>query len=142
MKNLNLVGLFTVGLITFSTFSTQALQTNPQIRICNQFEGEFLVAQNGDDQVGLCKLDSAIIGSLDLLSLSDAISSNYAQSIQIYEADIRSCEPYGQIITIQLLQSYPLDVCFFNDGSMIEINTLKSGIHSTKNIKLNKVLGF
>lgn len=134
MKCLNLLSLFAA--ITLSL--TAVAQNNPQIRQCHITGGEFLVAQTENDQIGLCKYDSALIGTIDLLTYEDNL--NPVQSLQTYIDGIQSCEPYAQTKTIQILDGTSIDVCVFFDGSTIDSNTLKLGRHAPENTKLNKAL--
>ena len=116
----NLTSFCSICIFSFCCFlgTAFAAPNNPQIRNCQNLQGEFLVAQNNQDQVGLCKFDSAYVGSIDLLQFKDSGVS--VESIQAYRDHARSCEPYGQLKKIQILnQSEQLEFCFFQDGSLM-----------------------
>ncbi len=135
VKTLNTLAAVSVIIFSLNAFS---IQKNPQIRLCNNLEGQFLVANTANDQVGLCQLGSAIIGAKDLVLFKD--ESTMAQSIQAYADDARSCAPYGQLQTIQVLEGAVLEVCSFEDGSVILNTTLEAGKASAFNQKLNQAL--
>lgn len=136
-KNLVIVCIFSALCFSGTAF---AVQSNPQIRICQSLHGEFLAAQNNEDQVGLCKFDSAYVGTIDLLQFKDAGVN--VESIQTYRDGAKSCEPYGQLKTIEILnQGEQLQVCFFQDGSMLLNKTLEAGLRSSANQRLNQALG-
>ncbi len=127
-------------LLTFSSLVASAVQKNPQIRTCHILGGEFLTADTANDQVGFCRLDTAIIGALDLMLFNnkEAIS----QSVNNYMKNQTSCEAVGQIQNlVNTGTEEVLKVCSFADGSYIELNTLTRGSHSPDNSKLNQVLG-
>lgn len=139
MTNLKMILFITISLFANLVFSAQP---NPQIRICNQFEGTFITAQLGTDQVGLCQINQSIIGSLDLLYFKSEEQKNITQSIQTYMDGIQACEPYGSTTVVEVIQGGPsIEVCLFNDRSMIESNTLKKGSSNLENANLNKILG-
>ncbi|MBC7464775.1 MAG: hypothetical protein H7256_02185 [Bdellovibrio sp.] len=134
MRILNLLSILVIFGLTLST----SAQNNPQIRACNQTGGEFKAAKTENDEVGLCKYGQAYIGTIDLLNYRD--NQQGAQSLQTYIDGIQSCEPYGQMKTITILQSLSIDVCSFDDGSMIEAETLRTGRHDPRNAQLNRAL--
>ena len=135
MKNLNLFSILAIFTLSVSVNA----QSNPQIRVCNLTGGAFNVAATENDQVGLCKFDLAYVGTIDLLNFHDRIQA--VQSIQTYIDGIQSCEPYGQMKIVTLLAGASVSVCVFNDGTMIEADTLKKGRYDSSNVKLNKALG-
>lgn len=134
MKSLNLFSVLAVIILSLSAHA----QSNPQIRVCNQTGGQFNVATTENDQIGLCKYDGAYVGTIDLLNYHNNIKQ--VQSLQTYIDGIQSCEPYGQMKTIKILQGVSINVCIFDDGSMIDADTLTKGRHDCGNNKLNKAL--
>ncbi len=117
-----------------------AAPNNPQIRICQSLHGEFLAAQNNEDQVGLCRFDSAYVGTIDLLQFKDAGTN--VESIQAYRDHAKSCEPYGQLKSVKVLnQNELLEICAFQDGSLMLNKTLEAGIRAAVNQRLNQALG-
>lgn len=137
MKSLNLLSACVLSCLPFTT---QA-QVNPQIRVCNYTEGQFLVANSEQDQFGFCKYGESIIGTIDLLNYQEKRFP--IQALQTYFDGIRSCEPYGQTVLLDIpfdRSSAKLSVCAFADGSKIGSETLKAGHNAPENKKLNDAL--
>jgi hypothetical protein len=131
--------LITLSAFVLTVFSKFAMaQTNPQIRFCHQSEGTFIVANTENDQVGLCRFSSATIGALDLLDYQT--KKTPVQSLRSYIDGIQLCEPYGENVTITIVQGPTLQVCRFGDGSMIDMQTLLAGREASQNAALNKAL--
>jgi len=131
--------LITLSAFVLTVFSKFVMaQSNPQIRFCHQSAGVFIVADTENDQVGLCRFSSAVIGALDLLNYQT--TKTPVQSLHSYVDGIQSCEPYGENITITIVQGHTLQVCRFSDGSMIDMLTLLAGREASQNAALNKAL--
>ena len=130
-----------IALLTFSSASVFAVQKNPQIRTCHILGGEFLTADTANDQIGFCRLDTAVIGALDLMLFNN--NEAITQSVNNYMKNQTSCEAAGGLVQNLTVTGTDeiLKVCSYADGSNIEINTLTKGNRSVDNAKLNKVLG-
>jgi putative hemolysin len=129
--------LATVVSLPISLFSVLAFGfSNPQIRNCHISGGRFIVVNTSNDQVGLCKLGSGIIGALDIVLLR--ADEPTPQSIESYKAGVQTCA--GALQTVTSLENNSYNICFFNDGSAMEAVTLKSGINAPQNEKLNRAL--
>lgn len=132
--------LLVLALMTLSFSNLAHANTNPQMRQCRLSGGTFTSVQTSDDIVGLCQLGSAYIGSLDLLYHLD--KSATPLSIEIYSQGVTSCDPMGTSRVVKTLEGVEMRLCFYGDGSLIEMNTLQNGISSLNNTELNQALGF
>ena len=110
---------------------------NPQIRACNVTGGQFFsVFTEEQDQLGLCRYGEALIGSIDILNKDETVTL----SIENYRAGIRDCETFNLTLLKTFNGEYIL-ACRYNDGSVIDIETLKTGYTNERNDLLNKALG-
>ena len=129
----------TVLIGIFTATKANALQTNPQIRVCNQNGGEFVVVETADDQIGLCRVGSSYIGALDLVKYLTEDTLSF--SVEVYIQGVTSCDPLGTSRSFKSLEGQIIRICLYQDGSTIELLTLQSGKHSVENTKLNQILG-
>lgn len=120
------------------SFSASAVQKNPQIRICNQLNGQFFVAESSVDQFGFCQFGSAAIGTLDLLQLKN--EHQLSQAVQSYKSGQTQCQSNGQLSRFQIVGGEEMLVCVFSDGSLILNSTLEAGKNSDANHELNSAL--
>ncbi len=133
MKNLSLFMLLvTVGLSTSAA-------GNPQMRACRVANGQFFVLDTGLDQIGLCRLGSSVVGAIDLLN-KDAAIEDMPASIYDYSRGVTMCDP-GHIATFPSAGGTPLKVCYYDDGSIIDLTTLMRGKNHPQNWQLSKALG-
>ena len=133
MKKIILISSLILNSVAFGA------QKNPQIRTCNSLGGVYLVASTNNDQVGLCQLDKAIVGALDLTLFNN--KEAITQSLNSYMKKQTNCEPAGQIQLITIVGGQSLKVCTYFDSSMIELATQLKGLDSSDNEKLNQALG-
>ena len=124
--------------LSLSTNFALAAQKNPQMRTCRILKGQFFVAESATDQFGFCKFGSAIIGTIDLVRHQQLRET--VLSIQTYENNINSCAPFGLTKKLITPDGDEVSVCAFGDGSLIESETLRLGIHAVENAFLNKAL--
>lgn len=126
--------------IVFASSMAFAVQKNPLIRTCNILQGEFVVANSSNDQIGFCRFGKAMVGALDLMLFNN--KETITQSINNYMKNQTSCEPQGTIETMIIAGGGDsLQICTYPDGSLIELGTLIKGSNSADNSKLNTALG-
>lgn len=133
--------LFVFSILLFSTGSAFAippiLAANPQIRACRTVGGQFSVINSEFDQIGLCLIGPSIVGAIDILNRDAAIE--IPLSLYNYRKGIMTCST--QNLTVLTTQhGNPLYVCLYSDGSLIDIDTLKAGKASLRNVELNRAL--
>lgn len=120
---------------------------NPQIRVCLQTQGHFesisIPGLNGE--YGFCVYQSARLDSLGLISWVWERKSNLARDIFIANHAKKNClQLGGQIILGEVLHTpesvQTLPICFFDDGSALDANSLELGPDSLINAQLLGVL--
>lgn len=133
MKSL---GLFMLLVLVGATSSAAS---NPQMRACRVASGQFFVIDTGLDQLGLCRIGNSVIGATDLLR-KDAAIEDMPFSIYDYLGGNTSCD-VNRIATFPDPGGAPLKVCYYDDGSLIDVLTLTRGKTHPQNWQLNKALG-
>ena len=124
----------TLLLVSNSSFATR----NPQIRACVTVGGQFLVVNSEFDQIGLCRIDSSLVGAIDILNSDSGIE--VPLSLYNYKKGVKSCASQN-LATLYTFENEALYVCQYSDGSILDVETLTSGKDSARNQELNKVLG-
>ncbi len=125
-------------IVSFFALAAGAIN-NPQIRECRIRGGEFVVVETGSDQVGLCRLGSAFIGARDIMFVIN--NDGNPKSVEMYASEMKKCDPLGRAQTLVTLEGVAVELCVFNDGSMIALDTLHQGRYSAENSLLNQALG-
>jgi hypothetical protein len=133
MKNLGLFMLLALAGLTASAAS------NPQMRACRVVNGQFFVIDTGLDQLGLCRIGYSVIGAIDLLN-KDASIEDMPFSVYEYSRGTTTCEA-DHIATFPSPGGSALKVCYYDDGSLIDLQTLNRGKSHPHNWYLNKALG-
>ena len=124
----------TLLLVGNSSFATR----NPQIRACVTVGGQFFVVNSEFDEVGLCRIDTALVGSIDILNRDSGIE--VPLSLFNYKKGAKSCASQN-LTTLYTFEGESIYVCQYSDGSIMDVETLTSGKDSARNQELNKVLG-
>lgn len=111
--------------------------SNPLRRICLEKQGQFFVADLIQDQVAACQLGHSVVGALELVYLGENLTS---ESVLNYSERKTAC--FGQLVQINTnIEGQKTTVCHYNDGSFIDLQSLKSGRDSGQNPDLNSALG-
>jgi len=119
-------------------FSSQVFAiSNPLIRNCQLAGGQFLIFQTSDNDVATCHIQQSFIGALDLFL--HASQEQPSQSIIDYQSSIQFCQ--GQEIQLSTSEGFQQTFCFYDDGSLIDLATLKKGRYSSDQKAFNSALG-
>lgn len=124
--------------LVFFTAASALAYKNPQIHACNIARGEFMVVNAPYDQIGLCKLGLSLVGSIDLLNKDAHIE--IPLSLYNYKKGIVSCT-LRNIATFTTFDGQEINVCYYSDGSVIDLETLITGKNNSRNTDLNRALG-
>jgi hypothetical protein len=131
MKILGLSLLF----LTSTVFAS-----NPLIRICNTTGGVFHEVSISDDSIGLCKYGSAYLDSLSVLKVTSEQTKTDAVAA-LESMNGLSCEDANATERQALdLEGKPFDLCFFQDGSVVESRTLQNGGGAGSNAGLMRAI--
>ncbi len=121
------------SLIIFTATASSAIR-NPQIRACYAAQGQFLVVNASEDQIGLCKLGPSLVGAIDLLNKDAQIE--IPLSLHNYKKGVQTCTTRN-LMTFTTFEGEEIMVCYYSDGSVIDLETLSSGKNSERNTQLN-----
>lgn len=133
---LNLIAGFLLStLVTATAFAVP--NTNPQMRECRLSGGTFFTMDLPNDQIGLCQLDSSILGALDLMYARTL--GTELRSVAEYKSGPTICT--GMQIQVTNLEGTLVLACLYLDGSIIDIGSLITGKDYYKNGKINSALG-
>lgn len=124
----------TLLLVSNSSFATR----NPQIRACATVGGQFFVVNSTFDEIGLCRIDAALVGAIDILNRDSGIE--VPLSLNNYKKGVKYCSTQN-LTTLYTFEGEPIYVCQYSDGSILDVETLTTGKDSPRNQELNKVLG-
>lgn len=131
--------------VASSAFSKTDLGVrNPMMQTCWATEGQFLVLDTTFDQLGGCTYGDALIDSLSILEVT--FDEKKSQSIKALESTvdwpIEECVDWdGTLITGQIPVNGPtVSVCYFDDDSWIEVETLRRGLLDSQNEALKKAI--
>jgi hypothetical protein len=128
----------TILISVLTLLSTSAFAfSNPQIRACHQKNGEFIVTALGQDQIGLCKINNSYVGALDLMNYNVQFIT---KSIENYIQNNTICISYKKSLIISDSGTQKM-FCVFEDGSLMDLETLNTGRNSIINQALNSILG-
>ncbi|MGZ3725000.1 MAG: hypothetical protein ACXWQQ_04340 [Pseudobdellovibrio sp.] len=131
--------LMSVVFIILSASLTSFAVGNPQIRACVASGGEFMTVNTDDDQLGMCRYSQALIGAIDILNKDEPSSTPL--SIENYRDGVVDCDAFN-VMTVKTFSGAVIQVCRFDDGSMMDIQTLSRGRYDYRNRLLNQALGF
>ncbi len=125
-----------------SVAAPNSLSLNPQIRACRITNAIFTTLDTNNDNVGFCNYQTAVIGSISILRMLDGDVSSAVQAyIDTQESSYSNCEAAGaQTLSSKQNNRASYTLCRFNDGSYIELETLKSGYFANSNNRLTKVI--
>lgn len=112
--------------------------SNAQMRACRISGGQFLVGETTDDQIGLCQLGVSLVGAIDILNKNARIE--IPLSLHNYKRGVRECVEQN-LARIYIDQNRTVDVCLYSDGTLIDLDTLRSGKENPRNFRLNRALG-
>ena len=126
MKFIILSALLTLG------FGAQAFAHNPQIHFCQLSGGQFHEIEVNGDQVGYCQFGKAYIDAVSFLMVTTNQGSTTATLAALGGANY-CASAGGQVFKGQDFIGAPFDLCFFQDGSSIEVMTLSRGPYSSEN---------
>ena len=108
-------------LILLITMSAAYAQRNPQIRVCNNNDAHFWsldVEQPRNDNIGFCKYDNSLIGSITLIKYFHYNTSTEAMTALLNGS--RSCAAAGDMTVLGSdSEGGEFDVCYFSDSSVI-----------------------
>lgn len=133
---MKLFALFLPVVFSFFAATTAAAHPNPQFRVCNERGGEFVVADNTFDQIGLCKVGNSYIGTIDLMNFFYENKSNL--SVSQYSAGVISCPT---LVTSTSLEGATIQLCVYEDNSVLDFQTVMNSKYSFENAALNLFLG-
>ena len=128
-----------VVLILLASITSSAAVGNPQMRACRVTGGQFTTVLTDMDQLGMCRYGQALVGSIDILNKDD--SELAPLSIENYRDGILDCEAFN-LTSVRTSDGKLIQVCRYNDGSIIDLVTLSRGRYDFRNQLLNKALGF
>lgn len=126
-----------LSLVLLTSVSAFALR-NPQIRACLIAQGDFMIVNTSYDQIGLCKVGPSYVGAIDLLNKDAQIEVPF--SLYSYKKGFQSCADRN-LVTLTMLDGQKLDVCYYSDGTLIDLETLTTGKNDPRNQLLNTALG-
>ena len=112
---------------------------NPQMRACRIANGQFFVLDTGLDEIGLCRIGQSVVGAIDILN-KDADIDDAPASLTDYRDGITECDP-SRVVIFPNVAGTTLKICYYEDGSLIDLITLNRGKTSPLNTPLNKALG-
>lgn len=139
-----------VVLMTSTLFPLSVLATvkNPQIRLCQELNGEYVVLKKFGfeqvDDIGFCQFHHSLVSTLALLDLKFQNQRPFA--IDAYLNGVQKCA-YGpnsdaaQIIQLVSLDGMVFTICQFADSSYIDLPTLLEGKNNPQQQNLNTALG-
>lgn len=133
--------------LTISSFGS----SNPMIRACTLTNAEVQIlklrksASDFEDEFVFCKYTA--VSKLDGLSMHLSLQGQHTEAVSAYflssESNINAClDNSGEIVLASTLDGNSIQICRFDDNSMIGNSTLSIGNNDPKNQKLNKALGF
>lgn len=126
-----LIASFSILLVSFFA----SAHPNPQYRVCTERGGEFVVVHVPFDQIGLCKIGASYVGSID--SMNYFYENKLDLSIANYKSGVVSCPEYFQTLS---LEGGSVELCRYEDGSMMDYVSVMSSKHSPSNSALNVFL--
>lgn len=124
-------------LVLFSTTLTFAAPTNPLIRACLHASGEFVAANIPGDQVGLCKVGASYISATTLMSYFDNLWVDDAG--MAFATNAKNC--WTGTLTATSLEGQAIELCHFEDGSLLDLETVLTGPYDPRNAALKAVFG-
>ena len=136
------IRLLITGLSLF--FSVQLLAqpspfSNPLIRTCNVTGGVFHVIKLDEDQVGFCQYGKSMIDALTVMDSATARDESAAKLAALgAETDCESAA--GEAVATEDLDGAKFNLCVFEDGSIIETETLARGSADADNAALVQAL--
>lgn len=120
--------------------------SNPQMRTCRIHQGQFWtydIHSPSSDNIGFCRFKSAMIDSVSFMhyaftNVSSESMTAYLDSL--YEKYDSCKDAGGKLIDGKDSGGEIISICFFQDYSFIERDTLVRGWYSEENRELNSAL--
>lgn len=129
--------------ILISSMSIWA-QQNPQIRVCNISGGNFWAMDISSDNIGFCKYDESLMGSMSLIRFFFMNQQSEAMSALLSTGSKKIKECYqvmGEELVATDSEGQSLSICYFDgDYSFVLKKSLTEGINSPFNDKLRAAL--
>jgi putative hemolysin len=130
-----------LGLSLFFSLQSSAQNSfsNPLIRTCVITGGVFYVTQVEEDQIGFCKYGNSLI---DAMSVMDSATARFesAAKLAALGAGTDCASAAGELLVAKDVDNVEATLCLFEDGSMIEKNTLARGSAHAENAGLVQAL--
>ena len=137
MKNI----LFVLTMVCL--LSASAFAANPQIRVCNLYNADFLtleIEKPKKDQIGFCSYGDSFVGSLTFMTYYFEEKNTKAMDAfyKTQNTQFATCELAGadEIIGYDLSEDKSDIICVFDDYSFISLKTLTEGWNSEFNQEL------
>ena len=109
-------------------------------RQCRLSGGQFWTVDIPEDKIGLCLLGEAVILS-DTLDLHQEGQMQKAVNAYLLNQNKNNCQSYGAQSVIGIdSEAQRFELCRFNDGSAIGLETLMAGSAAIENNQLNQAL--
>jgi len=126
MKKIILLSL--LSLITYAN-------SNPQIRTCRLVQGNFEVYDIEFDEIGHCNLGKASIDTISLMFIRH--EGVQTRAVESFLADEKTCSS----ITLEGVNTDRTNtLCYYMDGSSIDLETLQKGRDHVDNRRLTAIL--
>lgn len=110
----------------------------PQLRACENAGGEYFVVEFPEDEIAICQFGVSYVGAIDFLNRDALIE--IPLSLHYYKKGVTGCAPRN-LTLISVSENHNVSVCLYSDGSVIDIETLKTGRLSEHNTQLDSALG-
>jgi hypothetical protein len=134
-------------LITLVLFSGISFAGNPQILACRINNSQFWtlnITEPKVDNVGFCRNDQSLIGSISVMQYSNTQTETDAVIAfkNTKSQSVASCGQVAaeQIVAIESQTGKAWDLCVFSDYSFISLRTLATGWFSSQNSNLKEIL--
>lgn len=111
---------------------------NPMMRTCNLVGGFSVVINVNADQILLCHIGKSYIGSLELFLFKT--ENRVSENIQDFLSGITDTKKCTSVEIVSDLDCRSYELCFFSDGSIMDIGTFKKGVDHSDNQALKNVL--
>lgn len=109
-------------------------------RQCRLSQGQYWVVDVPGDKIGLCRLGDAVILS-DTLALHQEGQNQKAVQVYLSSSNKGHCLAYGAQTLVGVdTENQEFNLCRFNDGSAIGLETLNAGSSAVENSSLNNAL--
>lgn len=111
---------------------------NPSVVKCVKLGGKSFNVSSEMGEMGLCKLDSAMICNWTIFR---HLNGRTQKAVEAYKNGFTDCGLAGGQIESVTGRKGPMKLCKFDDNSRIEEQTMVRGLQDPSNVKLNEILG-